>query len=58
MIAYYNKRTGFGWLVSGRIDGSMDGRSDGGWLDSKPAGWFDRPTDRLNNEQTNRQANH
>ena len=49
MIAYYNKRTVFGLLVSGQINGCMGGRSDGGWLDiaSRPDGLTDRPTDQL-----------
>ena len=36
----------------------MDGRSVNDRLDSKSAGWFDRPTDRPENKQTSRQANH
>ena len=39
-----------GWLVSGRLNGYTGGQSDGGWLDSKPAGWFDRPTDQIANK--------
>ena len=39
-----------GWLVIGRINGCMGGRSDGGWLDSKPAEWFDRATDQMTNK--------
>ena len=47
------------WLVGqGSVDGCIGSRSVGGWLDSKPAGWFDRLTDRPNNERTNRQAYH
>ena len=36
----------------------MDGRSVSDRLDSTPAGWFDRPTDRPDNKQTSRQSNH
>ena len=52
------ERTVFGRLVSDQIDRWMDGRSVGDRLDSKPAGWFDQPTNKPDNKQTSRQANH
>ena len=52
------RRTVFGWLFSGQIDGCMNGQAVGGLLDCKPVRGFERPSDRPDNKQTSRQANH
>ena len=45
-----DKRTVFDRLVSDQIDGWMVGRSVGDRLDSKPVGWFNRPTNWIANK--------